>query len=241
MEKIIIKSEPKIVDKIVGNVIFEKIPNKNWSEAQIDAFVEKDLLGKLYKKDVIFQKRTGIKEIDSFVPSKDSEAGTGEIDVMIFGCFGTQNVDMIIEDKIANVSVDTALAEGLIYAAGKNNKYMSRVVIGFNGHEVVLKVRVKDTWQDLYLNGERINGFIGPEILKLIYQYPDYNVFEFDVSIFTQKEFHKILENLRIIYRNISGLLADNENARIDFTIAYVALKMITEKENIEYQGSSYG
>lgn len=118
---------------------------------------------------------------------------------------------------------------------------MSRVVIGFNGHEVALKVRVRDTWQDLYLNGERINGFIGPEILKLIYQYPDYNVFEFDVSTFTQKEFYKILENLCIIYRNISGFFADNENAHIDFTIAYDALKMITEKENIEYQGSSYG
>ena len=179
--------------------------------------------------------------VHSFVPSKDSADGTGEIDVMLFDCFGNQNVDMVIEDKIADVSVDTALSERLIYAAGKNDKYMSRVVIGFNGHEIALKVRVRDTWQDLYLNGERINGFIGPEILKLIYRYPDYNVFEFDVSIFTQREFHKILENLRIIYRNISGLLADNENARIDFTIAYVALKMITEKENIEYQGSSYG
>ena len=241
MEKIIIKSEPKIVEKIVGNVIFEKTPNKNWSEAQIDAFVEKDLLGKLYKKEVIFQKKTGIKEIDPYVPSKDSADGTGEIDVMVFNCFGNQNVDMVIEDKITDVSVDTALSEGLIYATGKNDKYKSRVVIGFNGHEMALKIRVRDTWQDLYLNGEKINGFIGPEILKLIYQYPDYNVFEFDVSTFTQKEFHKILENLRIIYRNISGLLADNENARIDFTIAYVALKMITEKENIEYQGSSYG
>lgn len=241
MEKIIIKSEPKIVEKIVENVIFEKIPNKNWSEAQIDAFVEKDLLGKLYKKEVIFQKKTGVKEIDPYVPSKDSADGTGEIDVMVFNCFGNQNVDMVIEDKITDVSVDIALSEGLIYATGKNDKYKSRVVIGFNGHEIALKVRVRDTWQDLYLNGERINGFIGPEILKLVYQYPDYNVFEFDVSTFTQKEFHKILENLRIIYRNISGLLADNENARIDFTIAYVALKMITEKENIEYQGSSYG
>lgn len=27
MEKIIIKSEPKIVEKIVGNVIFEKTPD----------------------------------------------------------------------------------------------------------------------------------------------------------------------------------------------------------------------
>lgn len=240
MGKIAIKSEPETVKKIVADIIFKEIPNKNWSEAQIDAFVEKDLLGNLYKKDVIFQKKTGIKDVDSSVPSKDSLAGTGEIDVMLFNYFGNQNIDIIVENKVAVIPIDAALSEGLIYADGKNEKYKSRVVIGYNGHDIALKIRVKDSWQDLYLNGKKVNGFIGPEILKLIYHYPDYNVFEFDVSSFTQKEFHKILENLRIIYRNISGLLADNENARIDFTIAYVALKMITEKENIEYQGSSY-
>lgn len=240
MEKIVIKSEPEIVEKIVGNIVCKKIPNKNWSEAQIDAFVEKDILGELYKDDVIFQKKTGIKEFDSSVPSKDSSKGVGEIDVMIFNCFGNQNIDMIIENKISDILVESALSEGIIYSNGNNNKYKSRVVIGYNGQDIILKVRVKNSWQDLYLNGKKVIGFIGPEILKLIYQNPDYNVFEFDISTFTQKEFHKILENLRIIYRNISGLLADNENARIDFTIAYVALKMITEKESIEYQGSSY-
>ncbi|MCI8306470.1 MAG: N-6 DNA methylase [Lachnospiraceae bacterium] len=241
MEKITIKSEPLTVEKICKNYMFEKIPNTRWSEAQIDAFVEKDILGRLYKSDNIYQKKTGIKEIDASVPSKDSLAGTGEIDVMVYNLFGNQNIDIVIENKITDVSTETALSEGIIYANGKKDKYKSRVVIGYNGNDAMLKVRVRDSWQDLYINGEKINAFIGPEILKLIYDYPDYNVFEFDISNFTQKEFHKILESLRIIYRNISGLLADNENARIDFTIAYVALKMITEKERIEYQGSSYG
>ena len=241
MEKITIKSEPEIVKKISEDQRLEKIPNLKWSEAQIDAFVEKDILGKLYQEKNVFQKKTGIKKIDSAVPSKDTAAGSGEIDVMIFNYFGNQNIDMIIENKTANISVETALSEGIIYADGKNDGYKTRVVIGYNGQEALLKVRVRDSWQDLYVNGEKINGFIGPEILKLIYQYPDYNIFEFDTSVFTQKEFHNILDNLRKTYRNISGLLADNENARIDFTIAYIALKMITEKEKIEYQGSSYG
>ena len=39
MEKIIIKSEPLIVDKISENYLFEKIPNASWSEAHIDAFL----------------------------------------------------------------------------------------------------------------------------------------------------------------------------------------------------------
>lgn len=241
VEKIIIKSEPRIVETIKKNWILKKVSNKKWSEAQIDAFVEKEILAELYKGDIIFQRKTGTKAIDSAIPSKDSSTGTGEIDVMIFNYFENQNIDMIIEDKITDIPADIALSEGLIYANGKNDRYKSRAVIGYNGQEALLKVRVKDSWQDLYINGEKINGFIGPEILKLIYQYPDYNVFEFDVSSFTQKEFHKILESLRKIYRNISGLLADNENARIDFTIAYIALKMITEKDKIEYQGSSYG
>ncbi len=241
MEKIVIKSEPENVEKICSNWIFEEISNRKWSEAQIDAFVEKDILSKMYQINNIFQKKTGEKFIDTSIPSKDSSNGTGEIDVMVFNYFGNQNIDIIVENKITDVSVDAALAEAIIYADGKKENYKSRVVIGYNGHEALLKVRVKDSWQDLYINGQKINGFIGPEILKLIYQNPDYNIFEFDISSFTQKEFHKILENLRIIYRNISGLLADNENARIDFTIAYVALKMITEKERIEYQGSSYG
>ena len=241
MEKITIKSEPKIVEKISEDQRFEKISNLKWSEAQIDAFVEKDILGKLYPEKTVFQKKTGIKKIDSAIPSKDSAAGSGEIDVMIFNYFKDQNIDIIIENKTTNIPVETALSEGMIYADGKNGCYKTRVVIGYNGQEALLKVRVRDSWQDLYVNGEKINGFIGPQILKLIYQYPDYNIFEFDTSVFTQKEFHNILDNLRKTYRNISGLLADNENARIDFTIAYIALKMITEKEKIEYQGSSYG
>ncbi len=241
MEKITIKLEPMAVEIINSDQRFEMIPNMKWSEAQIDAFVEKDILGKLYQEEMVFQKKTGIKKIDSAIPSKESAAGNGEIDVMLFNYFGNQNIDMIIENKTAGTPVETALAEGLIYAEGKNERYKTRVVIGYNGQEALLKVRVKEGWQDLYINGEKVNGFIGPEILKLIYQYPDCNIFEFDTSVFTQKEFHNILDSLRKIYRGISGLLADNENARIDFTIAYIALKMITEKEKIEYQDSSYG
>lgn len=240
MKKIVIKSEPEIVEKICGNWIFKKISNKKWSEAQIDAFVEKDILDVLYPDNAIFQKKTGVKVIDSAIPSKDSQTGNGEMDVMVFNYFENQNIDMIVENKIMDVSADIALSEGIIYADGKGGIYKSRAVVGYNGREAVLKVRVNDSWQDLYIGGKKINGFIGPEILKLIYQYPDCNVFEFDTSIFTQKEFHDILGELRRIYRNISGLLADNENARVDFTIAYIALKMITEKEQIEYQGSSY-
>lgn len=189
MEKITIKLEPMAVEIINSDQRFEMIPNMKWSEAQIDAFVEKDILGKLYQEEMVFQKKTGIKKIDSAIPSKESAAGNGEIDVMLFNYFGNQNIDMIIENKTAGTPVETALAEGLIYAEGKNERYKTRVVIGYNGQEALLKVRVKEGWQDLYINGEKVNGFIGPEILKLIYQYPDCNIFEFDTSVFTQKEF----------------------------------------------------
>ncbi len=194
MEKITIKLEPMAVEIINSDQRFEMIPNMKWSEAQIDAFVEKDILGKLYQEEMVFQKKTGIKKIDSAIPSKESAAGNGEIDVMLFNYFGNQNIDMIIENKTAGTPVETALAEGLIYAEGKNERYKTRVVIGYNGQEALLKVRVKEGWQDLYINGEKVNGFIGPEILKLIYQYPDCNIFEFDTSVFTQKEFHNILD-----------------------------------------------
>ena len=58
-----IKSEPKIVEKISEDQRFEKISNLKWSEAQIDAFVEKDILGKLYPEKTVFQKKRVLRKL----------------------------------------------------------------------------------------------------------------------------------------------------------------------------------
>ena len=63
MKKVIIKPEPDVVKKVVENVLFKKIQNIKWSESQIDAFVEKDILAELYSKNVIFQKKTESNDI----------------------------------------------------------------------------------------------------------------------------------------------------------------------------------
>ncbi|MCL1810387.1 MAG: SAM-dependent methyltransferase, partial [Clostridiales bacterium] len=236
-----IRTTAENANEIINNSYHEEIPDLLWSEAQIDSFVADEILKKrLFSSKVIFQQKTPNQGVNSAMPSKTSRSGSGEIDIMIFNYFSNGNIDLIIEDKTPAYSADIASEEAIKYADG-GKAYQSRVAIGYNGKTTVLKIRVDGKWEPLYINGKRIDAFIGHHILEMIYKYPDNNIFILDASQFSQRDFHRILESLRTYYRNIPGLLADSDSMRIDFTVAFIALKLITEKEIIKYKGSSYG
>lgn len=83
-------------------------------------------------------------------------------------------------------------------------------------------------------NGKVINGFIGQEILQLIYSHAGVTEFDFKVKIeekYTRGEFKKILDSdLPIIFRKMSDIASDDA-LKISFTIAFISLKVILEKQ----------
>lgn len=74
-------------------------------EKEIDYGV-KELLLNFYNEETIKQDKTNYKNIDSKIPlyhSENSEDSTnGKLDIMIFNYFNKNEIDLIIENKIAN-------------------------------------------------------------------------------------------------------------------------------------------
>ena len=93
-------------------------------------------------------------------------------------------------------------------------------------------VKVGNEYKSLFINGRKITDFFGKSILKLIYDNLDENEFiiiEKTENIMTQKEFHNIINNLKVLYRQILEI-QNNDDISINFTIAFIGLKMVIEK-----------
>lgn len=97
---------------------------------------------------------------------------------------------------------------------------------------------VKASYQPLIVNGKEIHSFPGKEMLTLIYNNPDINEFVLEELIekkFTQKEFHIIINKLKNLYRQIPEI-QNNDDLSINFTVSFIALKMVMEKQSVEWR-----
>lgn len=222
----------KILDNIDKNKF--KIVVGMGKEKNVDFLVRTEL-GKYYNPDNIKQSGTGVKEIDTNIPSpRGKGTRAGELDILLFDCFGNKNIDMIIENKAPDNPYDNPIEQAIAYANGLNklNSINCRVVIGYNpadNNDIQLRVLVKDNWEKLIINGDEVNSFIGKDILNIIYNNPDENEFKIVEEVkFTQRDFHNLIEGLRKEYRQITGM---HDDTKIDFTIAFISLKMLLEKE----------
>lgn len=221
------------LDLILNDKIKVQIPEGK--ENNVDFKVRTTLLP-YYKNDenIVKYNETGIKSIDTHIESVEGKS-KGELDVLIFNYFANNNIDMIIENKKLGTKKDP-LEQAIMYANGLNRSGMvkCRVVIG-NVPKVKVRVLVKKEWKPLIINGQEIDYFFGPHILKLIYDNPDENQFKLTELIekpFTQKNLHTIINKLKTLYRQITEI-QNNDELSINFTVSFIALKMIQEKENI--------
>lgn len=218
---------------IINDKIDINIPSGK--ENNVDFNVRTALL-KYYddNQEIVKYNETGISEIDKHIESVLGKS-KGELDVLIFNYFNDNNIDIIIENKKTGTKED-ALTQAIMYADGLNRTCIvnCRVVIG---HVPTTKVRVlvNDSWEELIINGKKVDYFFGPHLLKLIYDNPNENKFKLTELIekpFNQKNLHLIINKLKTLYRQIPEIL-NNDELSINFTVSFVALKMIMEKENI--------
>lgn len=223
------------LEKILNDKIDINIPKGK--ENNVDFEVRQELLKHFNNdKSIIKFNETDISKIDKDIPSTTGK-GKGELDVLIFNYITKNNIDLIIEDKKVGSSED-ALDQAIMYANGLNRagNVLCRVVIG---HIPAIRVRilVKSEWKPLIINGEIIDYFFGPNILKLIYSNPNHNEFKLDELIekpFTQKDFHNVINKLKTLYRQIPEI-QNNDDLSINFTVSFVALKMVMEKQGIQW------
>lgn len=152
---------------------------------------------------------------------------------MIYNLFGDKEISLIIENKSMN-STENPGPQVLCYAAvGKKiGREVRMVIANHPARKPIVKVLVDDKYVPLKINGKKVNEFVGKDILKLVYLNPNINEFVLEKIVekpFTQKDFHKIISELKIIYRQAPEI-QNNDETSINFTIAFITLKMIAFK-----------
>lgn len=225
----------KVMDSIHGKPDYSGVADGD--EASIDARVQSYLINVCgYESSVVKGHKTGNKKIDNNFPApRGSGNGQGKPDIMIYNLYGKKEVSIIIEDKAIKASdkKEDAIRQAALYTTNQELPEECRVIIGNHpDYDLDVRVKVDSKFKPLTINGENVKGFIGKELLDLIYDNPNHNEFvltEYVEKPFTQKDFHTIINNLKTIYRQIPEI-QNNDTLSINFTVAFIALKMIAVK-----------
>lgn len=210
----------------------------NSDEAAVDIRVF-NLMESMYPgKKIVAQKIKG-ESVYDLIKSKQGTGKKGRSDLTLFNYFENKSIDILIENKFDETKTNP-IEEAIGYCNDINASgiFTCRVAIGFNPYDscqVITKILSKEgNWEDLVINGNVINGFIGQEILQLIYSHA--GITEFDLVVkeepkFTRAEFRRILDtDLPTIFRGMSDIASDN-SLKISFTVAFISLKIILEKQ----------
>ena len=186
--------------------------------------------------DFVVGKKTGNKNIDEMIPAYHGDKGAGKPDVMLYNVFGKNEISLIVENKNFS-STEDPVPQAITYAGvGERINFPCRVILGNHpSKKLEVMVLVKNNYEPLVINGKRVDYFFGKPIFKLIYDNPNINEFVLDEFIekpFTQKNFQLIIKKLKTLYRQIPEI-QNNDDSSINFTVSFVALKMIMEKQGI--------
>lgn len=214
----------------------EEIIKKDLEEDIDDAV--KDILKSLFGAAFVQGKKTGNKKIDKNIPAYHGDKGVGKPDVILYNYFSEEEISIIIENKKFSSSEDPIPQAETYARIGDIIGKPVRVIIGNHPKkELDIRILVNNKYEPLIINGKQVHTFFGKEILKLIYDNPNINEFILVESIektFTQKDFHNIINKLKTYYRQITEL-GNNDDISINFTVAFIALKMIIEKQGIKW------
>ena len=209
-------------EKYISDSAIKYVKSKAVNEKNVDSLVQEILVSELgYERETEAELAvTTLRNSSIKIPSKTVKAsGTGEIDCAVFI---NDKLQIIIEDKEPKEPVAKALEEAIIYADGLNNKGEDiRVVIGFNGYEILVRVldHSSNKWVPFFINGKEVKAFIGKELLQLIYSSKDIHGIKTE-EVNEDINIQDIIGNLKTIYRS-TDLQNDNQKT-IDFTIAFI-------------------
>lgn len=241
MSKITLEMKSDRINAIISDYCTQddlKDIDKDSQEEMVDIRVF-NLMENLYPDNMIVAQNKKNEPVYMLLKSKQHESRRGRSDITLFNYFANNSIDIMIENKFDKTK-GNPINEAIEYCNNINDSgiYTCRVAIGFNlfdNCQLITKVLDKNgTWSDLKINGKVINGFIGQEILQLIYSHAGVTEFNFKVKTeekYTRGEFKKILDSdLPIIFRKMSDIASD-DSLKISFTVAFISLKVILEKQ----------
>ena len=198
-----------------------------------------NLMETMYPDNKIIAQIKKEEPVYKLLKSKQNENRRGKRDITLFNYFGNNSIDIMIENKYDKTK-GNPIDEAIEYCNNINESgiYNCRVAIGFNlydHYQLITKVLDEEgNWCDLRINGKIINGFLGQEILQLIYTHAGVTDFTFKVKEeekYTRSEFKRILDSdLPVIFRDMSDIASDDA-LKISFTVAFISLKVILEKQ----------
>lgn len=241
MSKITLEMKSDRINSIIPDYCTQddlKDIEKDSQEEMVDIRVF-NLMETMYPDNIIVAQNKKNEPVYKLLKSKQHDGKRGRSDITLFNYFENNSIDIMIENKFDKTK-GNPINEAIEYCNNINESgiYTCRVAVGFNlydNSQLITKVLDENgNWSDLKINGKVINGFIGQEILQLIYSHAGVTEFDFKVKIeekYTRGEFKKILDSdLPIIFRKMSDIASDDA-LKISFTIAFISLKVILEKQ----------
>lgn len=241
MSKITLEMKSDRINSIISDYCTQddlKDIEKDSQEEMVDIRVF-NLMETMYPDNIIVAQNKKNEPVYKLLKSKQHDGKRGRSDITLFNYFENNSIDIMIENKFDKTK-GNPISEAIEYCNNINESgiYTCRVAVGFNlydNSQLITKVLDENgNWSDLKINGKVINGFIGQEILQLIYSHAGVTEFDFKVKIeekYTRGEFKKILDSdLPIIFRKMSDIASDDA-LKISFTIAFISLKVILEKQ----------
>lgn len=241
MSKITLEMKSDRINSIISDYCTQddlKDIEKDSQEEMVDIRVF-NLMETMYPDNIIVAQNKKNEPVYKLLKSKQHDGKRGRSDITLFNYFENNSIDIMIENKFDKTK-GNPINEAIEYCNNINESgiYTCRVAVGFNlydNSQLITKVLDENgNWSDLKINGKVINGFIGQEILQLIYSHAGVTEFDFKVKIeekYTRGEFKKILDSdLPIIFRKMSDIASDDA-LKISFTIAFISLKVILEKQ----------
>lgn len=241
MSKITLEMKSDRINSIISDYCTQddlKDIEKDSQEEMVDIRVF-NLMETMYPDNIIVAQNKKNEPVYKLLKSKQHDGKRGRSDITLFNYFENNSIDIMIENKFDKTK-GNPINEAIEYCNNINESgiYTCRVAVGFNlydNSQLIIKVLDENgNWSDLKINGKVINGFIGQEILQLIYSHAGVTEFDFKVKIeekYTRGEFKKILDSdLPIIFRKMSDIASDDA-LKISFTIAFISLKVILEKQ----------
>lgn len=241
MSKITLEMKSDRINSIISDYCTQddlKDIEKDSQEEMVDIRVF-NLMETMYTDNIIVAQNKKNEPVYKLLKSKQHDGKRGRSDITLFNYFENNSIDIMIENKFDKTK-GNPINEAIEYCNNINESgiYTCRVAVGFNlydNSQLITKVLDENgNWSDLKINGKVINGFIGQEILQLIYSHAGVTEFDFKVKIeekYTRGEFKKILDSdLPIIFRKMSDIASDDA-LKISFTIAFISLKVILEKQ----------
>lgn len=241
MSKITLEMKSDRINAIISDYCTQddlKDIEKDSQEEMVDIRVF-NLMETMYPDNTIVAQNKKNEPVYMLLKSKQHDGKRGRSDITLFNYFENNSIDIMIENKFDKTK-GNPINEAIEYCNNINDSgiYTCRVAIGFNlydNSQLITKVLDENgTWSDLKINGKVINGFIGQEILQLIYSHAGVTEFNFKVKTeekYSRGEFKKILDSdLPIIFRKMSDI-ANDDGLKISFTVAFISLKVILEKQ----------